>query len=293
MYSKLSWFFGPEFRSGLGRITLYVAILSFLVHLLLFALSPWIPSITGGSLFLHPINAIYTPFSVLLVYEAYLLVYYLRRSTSNYIAKQYEIIALLLIRGIFKDLTHLDLQMGTFNGAGNLELVWDLACVIVVYALIYLFYRISGHNNTHPDEPMVGTSALPIRRFIQAKYLLSYVLLAVLVGLAFTSFWDWWTTSPGLTGAVIDLNSVFFDQFYTILIMSDVLILLLSLLYSDDFPTIIRNSSFVISTILLKLSFAAAPGLSQLFITCGVAFGVLMLYVTNAYYRLELDQKAS
>jgi hypothetical protein len=72
-----------------------------------------------------------------------------------------------------------------------------------------------------------------------------------------------------------------------------VLILLLSLLYSDDFPTIIRNSSFVISTILLKLSFAASPGLSQLFITCGVGFGVLMLYVTNAYYRLELDQKAS
>jgi hypothetical protein len=140
---------------------------------------------------------------------------------------------------------------------------------------------------------MAGTSALPIRRFIQAKYLLSYVLLVVLVGLAVTSFWDWWTTSPGLTDAVIDLNAVFFDQFYTILIMSDVLILLLSLLYSDDFPTIIRNSSFVISTILLKLSFAASPGLSQLFITCGVGFGVLMLYVTNAYYRLELDQKAS
>jgi hypothetical protein len=37
----------------------------------------------------------YTPFSVLLFDEVYLLVYYLRRSTTIYIGKQYEIIALM------------------------------------------------------------------------------------------------------------------------------------------------------------------------------------------------------
>ena len=83
-----------------------------------------------------------------------------------------------------------------------------------------------------------------------------------------------------------DLNSVFFDQFYTVLIVSDVFILLLSLLYSDDFPTIIRNSSFVISTILLKLSFTAESGVAQILIVGGVSFGLVMLWITNAYYRL-------
>ena len=52
-----------------------------------------------AALLRDPTSAIYTPFSILLVYEAYLMIYYLRRSTTIYIAKQYEVIALILIRG--------------------------------------------------------------------------------------------------------------------------------------------------------------------------------------------------
>ena len=90
-----TWFFGLAFRAALGRFTLIAAIAFFLVHLGLFALKPWIPQLEPNPLFASPINAMYTPFSVLLFYEVYLLVYYLRRSTTIYIGKQYEIIALM------------------------------------------------------------------------------------------------------------------------------------------------------------------------------------------------------
>ncbi len=89
---------------------LYAAILSFIVHLILHLLRDYIPGGVDASLLKDPISAIYTPFSILLVYEAYLMIYYLRRSTTLYIAKQYEVIVLILIRGLFKDMAALDLK---------------------------------------------------------------------------------------------------------------------------------------------------------------------------------------
>jgi len=283
-----TWFFGPAFRAALGRFTLIAAIASFLVHLGLFALKPWIPQLEPNPLFASPINAIYTPFSVLLFYEVYLLVYYLRRSTTIYIGKQYEIIALILIRGIFKDMTHLDLTKSGLLSLANLDLATDLVTVAVVYALIYVFYRISGYfqskANTAYDQPMEPGS---LRRFVRSKNTLALVLLLFLTGLSLYSFVDWLGSNELGAAPVLDLNAIFFDPFYTVLIMSDVLILLLSLLYSDDFPTIIRNSSFVVSTILLKFSFSAESGISQLLIVTGVGFGVLMLQLSNAFYRIN------
>ena len=65
------------------------------------------------------------------------------------------------------------------------------------------------------------------------------------------------------------------------------LVLLFSLFYTDEFPIIIRNSSFVISTILLKLSFGAESGISQLFIVAGVGFGVGISAITRWYTRRQ------
>jgi hypothetical protein len=59
-------------------------------------------------------------------------------------------------------------------------------------------------------------------------------------------------------------------------------------LYTEEFPTIIRNSSFVISTIMLKLSFSAEGGMVQLFILAGVAFGVVMLYLASIFETLRI-----
>jgi predicted neutral ceramidase superfamily lipid hydrolase len=102
----------------------------------------------------------------------------------------------------------------------------------------------------------------------------------------------WVTHQPKPDSEVlVDINAIFFDKFFTILILSDVFILLFSLMYTEKFPVIIRNSSFVISTILLKLSFSAEGWMAQLLIVVGVGFGVLMLYLSNAFDRMQKSQK--
>lgn len=283
-------FFTPSLRAKLGRYTLFFAIGSFIAHLCLYAVYHYWLGLEPSGLLSTPINAIYTPFSFLLVYEAYLLLYYLQHSTTIYVGKQYEIIVLILIRGIFKDMTHLDLNGGDLFGANNLELWYDLAAVLVLFILILLFYQVSGrHMQVTNTSAGLAEQEPRMLRFIAAKKQLSAVLFFITVGLGIYSLTDWllglgagtdWMTTP-------NVNAIFFDHFFTLLILGDVLILLFSLFYTDDFPIIIRNSSFIISTILLKLSFGAASGIAQVFIIIGVGFGVAMSAITTRYVKAK------
>ena len=283
-------FFTHASRKAIGRWALYLAIFSFVVHLLLHLFRSYIPGGMDAALLRDPIRAIYTPFSILLVYEAYLMIYYLRRSTTIYIAKQYEVISLILIRGLFKDMAALDLKIATWSSQHNLEFAADIILVVLAFYLVYWFYKLSGTYKYADFEAMEQKEIGPrLKQFIQAKNYLSFVLFVVFVILGLQSFFTWIVpTFQHIEQAnMVAVNAIFFEQFYNFLIISDVIILLLSFLYSDNFPVIIRNSSFVISTIMLKLSFTAEGLLSQILILLGIGFGVLMLHVHNKYKALS------
>ena len=89
------------------QVILVLAIASFIAHLTLIFLV-YIGVFTfdaSPDLLSNPIVAIYTPFSFILLYEVYLLIYYLPKSFTTYISKQYEIMTLIVIRRLFKDLS--------------------------------------------------------------------------------------------------------------------------------------------------------------------------------------------
>jgi hypothetical protein len=84
-----------------------------------------------------------------------------------------------------------------------------------------------------------------------------------------------------------DINKIFFEDFFTILILVDVLILLFSFLHSDKFSTVIRNSGFIISTIMIKLSFNTEGILNLILLVLSVVFGIVILYIHNKYEQLQ------
>ena len=90
------WLLSDETKKKGERLITTIAILSFLIHLIIILVIDFnvIVPRRDSELLINPIAAIYTPFSFILVYEVYLLVYYLPKSISNYIIKQYEIISL-------------------------------------------------------------------------------------------------------------------------------------------------------------------------------------------------------
>ena len=104
---------------------LYAAILSFIVHLILHLLRDYIPGGINASLLKDPISAIYTPFSILLVYEAYLMIYYLRRSTTLH-SQAIRGYRAILIR-IVKDMAALDLKSEFWLSDHNVHLYVNLS----------------------------------------------------------------------------------------------------------------------------------------------------------------------
>jgi hypothetical protein len=126
-------------------VIIYISIVAFIIHLLFIFLNKFnlFNLELFASLFNNPIAAIYTPFSFILIYEVYLLVYYLPKSTTIYIGKQYEIILLIIIRRIFKDISNLELTNNWFDVKYDLIFLYDIVAVVVLFFLIFIFYRLS------------------------------------------------------------------------------------------------------------------------------------------------------
>ena len=260
------------------KLILYLAVAGFLIHLTLVFLNLKyeINYFVGlDNLLSNPISALYTPFSFILVYEAFLLIFYLPRSFTTSISKEYEIISLVLIRKIFEDIPKLDIESGIYNQQ-SLLLLYDLIAIIIIFYLIFLFKKTIS---TIPKRKVNSN----LVRFISYKKTLSIILLPILLILCFSNLFDW-TYSVFINNEIIkNIHAVFFIDFFTVLILVDVFILLLSFQYTDKYHQIIRNTGFIISTILLRLSFSVSGLSSVLLLIVGVIFGLIILRI----YRLS------
>ncbi|MEM6892977.1 MAG: hypothetical protein AAGD88_10170 [Bacteroidota bacterium] len=274
------------------RFTLVVAIISFVVHLGLIYLNKFIPIFGGESDLLgNPIGAIYTPFSFILLYEVYLLIYYLPRSITTYISKQYEIISLIIIRRLFKDLSNLKLSSDWFSIKDDLQFTYDIIASVLLFYLIYWFYRLNKRRKHLTDQNQ--TLVQSVEKFVTLKRIISVCLVPILLVLALYSFGNWCYELLLYGGsdleAIKNVNSVFFDEFFTILIIVDVILLLVSFFYTDKFHKVIRNSGFVISTILIRLSFSVDGLVNTALIVFAVGFGLLILAIHNIYEKQEME----
>lgn len=279
--SRSVWFerlFGDKVRHKVERATIIAAIVGFVIHLILYLLGYFgvaVP-VEHHNLLADPVQAIYTPFSVILLFEVYLFVYYLPRSFTSSLGKQFEIAVLILIRKIFQDITELDLGEAWWHSRANLSLLSDMAGVLLMFFLIFVFYRLT--RRYQPSEPSAKT-----RQFIRIKKAVSIILIPILVGLSLYSFTDWIIEliayQQGDLPSLKDVNQVFYREFFTLLIVVDVLLLIVSLLYTEDYHRLIRNAGYVISTILIRLSFSAPAFFQTLLSLLAIGFSVLILFI--------------
>jgi hypothetical protein len=271
------------------NVILTIAIASFIIHLSLIYLVNFglIKVSIQTDLLGSPIAAIYTPFSFILLFEVYLLIYYLPRSFSTYIGKQYEIITLIIIRRLFKDLSSLDLSGAWFEKKYDLQFTYDIITSLILFILIFVFYkycrkRYDNENNTSKIKTV-------LINFIKIKKRLAIFLVPVFLLLAIYSLTNWIITLIYPVNlhptSFANVNNIFFEHFFNILIFADVLLLLYSLFLTDEFHKVMRNSGFIISTILLRLSFATKGLLNNVLIICAITFGVLITIIYNQFEK--------
>lgn len=245
----------PASRKAVEHALVRLALGLFIVHLLLFLVheAGWLPFPMPESLFGHPLHVLYTPFSAILVAEVYLLIYHLPSSFARSMGKQLEIVSLIEIRSVFRDLSVL-------QEAGSTGRIWPwndpffphIVGAVLLGGALVAFYRILPRRLARLEEQELA-------RFIRFKRHLAAMLGVALAGIALWSFGHWLLDmvahAQGDALVPMDPNAVFYKDFFTVLIFVDVILLVTSLRYLSSFGLILRNSGFVVATIILRLSF--------------------------------------
>lgn len=282
-------FISDTSKKSIERSILIISLISFLIHLLLISLAKNnIVFSSENSILKSPIMAIYTPFSFILIYEIYLLIYYLPRSITLYISKQYEIIALIVIRRLFKDISEMETSISLFSSTINQNVFIDLSLTILLFFLIYLFRK----NSLSLSSKNLNSSMI---RFIEIKKWIAVFLIPAFSIMAIYNLALWIGDTFIKTNVVNNqsINNIFFADFFQVLILVDVFLLIFSFFHSDLFHKIMRNSGFIISTILLRMSFLYEGFSNAIMIISALLFGLLILYIHNKCVKEKLFKSTS
>ena len=130
---------GPSTDKFLRETAINLAIVGFIIHLLccvfydfnLLKRSELIPFIDSY------LDALYTPFSIILAYEVYELIRVIPESFSNSIGKQFEVVTLLVVRDIFKNLSDIGVSDTNFDSDIALIAMEGLAFVVLFATSLY------------------------------------------------------------------------------------------------------------------------------------------------------------
>jgi len=156
-----------------------------------------------------------------------------------------------------------------------------------MFYLIYLFQK-QGKRKAISNLKLQPI----IQSFIAKKKIIAVILLPLFFLMSVYTLVVWsseFSKSFNSLPTFENVNNLFFDQFFTVLILVDVVLLLISFFYTDQFHKIIRNSGFVISTILIRMSFGVSGLISTILIIVAILFGLAIITIHNKYERNIVD----
>jgi MFS family permease len=222
---------------------------------------------------ISPFFAIELAFNVLLIFEVLGLIFLIPKSVADSVGKQFEIISLVLLRDAFKEFGHY-LEEVNWELEFVLELlpiVSDAFGAILIFFITGIFYRVQKHTR-------ITQSLEEQNRFTSIKKILSLYL-----GISFLFL--------GVYDVILayQVHEIVYsiELFYTLLIFTDVFILLFSLRYTTKYYNLFRYSSFALATIFLRLTLSAPAYYN---VVLAVIAGLMVLGVSYIYNKLLSKQ---
>ena len=263
---------GDEAEDIIRKAAIVSAVVGFFLHIGLWALdSTGRISITGeaSELVSSPLSSLYTPFSILLVYEVYQLIRTIPDSFSSSVGKQYEIATLLVVRDILKRLSEVE-------GTEGWEISSDLGFLLVeCAAFLALFYTSLTYFRISDNSTKSGDMSGDITVFVESKRLVANFMLIVFLLTAAYSFFTWIASVQDGGGSVSRV--IFFLDFFTFLILADILILLVSYWFYTDFGNLARNTGFVLSTVIIRVAISSEGVSAMVLFTLSGLLGLAIL----------------
>lgn len=283
----------PLVRRRLERVVVAAAAVGFLVHLLAITVArllPDLPQTVFRGLDESPLHAVYTPFSVILFYEVLLLVFALAASHTGEIAKQYQIISLIVVRRVFKDIgSFSELENWLAEPEAVRGVLIDMGGAVLMFAIVTAFTFL---RHVQPKSPI----RRDLQGFIELKKGVAVLLMVVLLALAAINFASWLGLVHGLPLLIApppeDVGLFFFPRFFEFMIFTDVFLMIVSLAYYDRYEYVFRNAGFVISTVLLRVSLSTPKPYDLLLGLIAMLYGLMVLSVFAGYSWIERSRTA-
>ena len=254
------------------KVAIVFAVVGFFVHILVWVLfETGNITITGeaSELVKSPLSTLYTPFSILLVYEVYQLIRTIPDSFSSSVGKQYEIATLLVVRDILKRLSEVQNSQGwKISSDLGFLLVECVAFLVLLYTSL-TYFRIS--SSSEKSEEMTDNIAI----FVEAKRGIANAMLLIFLVIAAYSFYTWYGSVQEGGGSVSRV--IFFLDFFTFLILADILILLIYYWFYTDFGNLARNTGFVLSTVIIRVAISSEGVSSMILFTLSGLLGIAIL----------------
>ena len=208
------------------------------------------------------------PFTMLLIMELLSLIFVLPKSVSKSVLKQFELLSLIFLRSAFKEFSHIH---SLTDWTGATEPFYHMLSfgfgALMIFIIIGFTYRLQRHIKI-TDEEDEQQDFIESKKFLALLLLLSFVIIGV--------------------GDIANLikTGVYphsFTLFYTILIFSDILIVLLALRYTLDYYRIFRYSAFVLATILIRISLSSPAYVNVIIGLISALFVFLLAFSYNHF----------
>ena len=145
-------------------------------------------------------------------------------------------------------------------------------------AFLVLFYTSLVYHRIGKEVKNENLGGDKLSSFISSKEVIALLMLLVFLIITFTSMSGWIESVMEGKGSVN--REIFFLDFFTFLILADILILLISYWFYTDFGNLARNTGFVLSTVVIRVAISS-QGVSAmlLFVLSGI-IGVAIIRIS-------------
>lgn len=282
--------FAERNTAKLKQLVIRLGIAGFVIHLLLIFLARTLP---------HPpalianvgdnyLVAISTPFNFILFYEVTTMIGALHESTTRSVAYQFEIVSLIFIRDVFKDIADAT-DMVTQH-----RLTWEAMPLFVnmwagfiMFLLVAIFQHVSRRHASH-IAPVTNHRARA--RFVAQKKAVAILLGSLLVIMAAYSIGVFLMDAyqVAVTGqTTVGHVTTFYNNLFTVMIFTDVLILILSIVVSGHYESVFRSAAFVVSIVLIRFALTEGYPYGAPLAILAMVFGILVQMVFNFHMRVH------
>ncbi|MCL1979855.1 MAG: hypothetical protein FWG62_02115 [Proteobacteria bacterium] len=223
-----------------------------------------------------PVNhfyAVHAAFTVILVLEVISLIFVLPCSFSRALGKQFEILSLVLIRNAFKELSHFSEPL---IYEGNVDKILHILAngfgALLIFALLGLYYQVQKQSREDSRQT-------DLFGFVASKKAISLLLLGSFIGMGSYSLCQ---TMRGIE------HPDFLHGFYTLLILTDIFVVLVSQCFHPSAKMIFRNSGYALSTLMIRIALIAPVYYNVLLGSAALVFAILLTLASRHLFQHKM-----